>query len=296
MTIFLEIAKEYLIKELTKISDTSVASDKSVGNTVCSWLGLGRDEGLSQSKRELTDILRTDIRNLASDESDEKNVEALNHLLSECRRKAREKADQKGYSEGTFGPAMSEVSTLLTQLYDRFDAAGLLDIPYNTKASERHPLTVFRYWAGVYLAYKVKENRDNSQSTLKTITHNPKITSLNLLEKQKQDAVVSYIRECDKDLKTIKEDLEDYREVCTKRVLEFLRRLLLKNKELVEHHGTNLEIPVTISFFASATVSGPALGPHSGELKKCILMAIKELGGDKEESKEELHTATTYNS
>lgn len=294
MTIFLEIAKEYLINEIMKISDASVASDKSVGNTVCSWLGLGRDESLSQYKRERADILRTDIRNLVSDASDEKNYEALDALLTECRRKAKEKADEKGYSEGSFGPGMSEVSELLKQLYERFDVAGLLDIPYKKTEEERSPLTVFRYWAGVYLAHKVKESRHNSQSTLKAITHNPKITSFNRLEKEKQDALVRAIQDCNKDLKTIKEDLGNYREVCAKRVLECLRNLLRKNKDLVDQHGANLEIPVTISFFASATVSGPVIGPHSGELQKCILHAIKELGGDKEESKEDLNTTPAF--
>lgn len=277
MTIFLEIAKEYLINDVTKLSDASVASDKSLSNTMFSMIGLGRDESLSKCKRELADILRTKIRTLESLESDEKNFAALNSFLSDCRDKAKESSGEKGYNEGAFGPGMSHVSSLLKEIYDRFKAANLLDIAYEKDTDgPRPPLTVFQYWAGVYLACKVKESCA-SQSPIKTLTHNPKVTSFYKLEKEKQDAVIKTIRECHQDLKTIKEDLDNYVEVCTKRVLESLQSLNRQNSELVEKYGTNIELPVTLSLFATATVSGPIIGPNAGKLEKCIKKAMKEL-------------------
>ena len=52
MTIFLEIAKQFLTSEITSIINTSEGADQSLMNSALGFIGLGRNTDLSTAKRQ----------------------------------------------------------------------------------------------------------------------------------------------------------------------------------------------------------------------------------------------------
>src|SRR4051812_40313128 len=115
MTIFLEIAKYFIINTLTEIRDNSILNDGGLGNFFLNKIGLGRDTELSKTKRELIDVLIADIRNFEDQENDELTFSRLNALIAQCRTEAKKRSDEKGYDEGALGPAMKILSDFLEQ-------------------------------------------------------------------------------------------------------------------------------------------------------------------------------------
>lgn len=270
MTIFLEIAKQFLITEITTVRDNSVAADSSLGNSALSFFGLGRDETLSKAKRGLADELLTTIRNMADKESDEATLQELVAQITKCKKTAASKSDAKGYDEGTFGPAMKEAISLVEEIFDKLKEVKLTNV-----ASDKDPLNLFRYYAASYFAQKIDDAR--KLGALGSIAQHPKLSSFRKLTAEKEMLVIEMLQACEKDLETLNKELEGYPATRKSRVLEWLEKLQRANVALCKSYGSKISIPITFALFSTINLALPTLRPDSGFLEQCIQSAMHKI-------------------
>ena len=283
MTIFLEIVKKFLQAEITKVSETSVEADAGVGNSVVSMFGYGRDAELSKTKRECALTLLVQLAKMDDKKNDLLSCEELKLLVGECKKTAKIASDSKNYNEGTFGPAMLTAINLVQNIYEKLAAVHLVDIQHNDD-----PFNEFRYHMAYYFAKKVADARDDSLYNI--VKSNPKVTSSNLVAKEKEELIIAHLSLCEKDLKTLDIEHDHYEETHKARVLEWIDKLSRKNTAKCKEHTTELTVPlVTFSFLGNAKANLPSIGPDAGFLEECLKAAVKEITkGMVEESKESL--------
>lgn len=267
MTIFLEIIKKFLDKEITKVRDASVEADASIGNTVVSVFGYGRDTVLSEIKRKLAVDLLFDFRNMKNKDNDLESCEHLKKLIANCKKDAKKASEDKSYDEGTFGPAMQVAIQLTQDIHDKLAVVHLLNIPHDDD-----PFNGFRYQMAHYFSKKIDDSRSPS------ILNNPKISSSNQVTKEKEQLVLEVLAGCEKDLKTLDIEHEDYVITRKKRVLEWIERLSRKNKAVCEDHTSTPNVPITLSLFTKVNISAPSIGPDVGFLDECLKAAVTEIG------------------
>ncbi|KTC86941.1 hypothetical protein [Legionella brunensis] len=270
MTIFLDIAKPYMIEMIKEIRDKSVSADKSTTNALLGWISLGRDEELSKAKRDLADRLLIDLDSLKDQKDDAATYESLKKLVNDCKVAAAKKSKEKNYDEGKFGPRMLRALQLLDNLFNKIKEAKLLDISH-----DEEPLNLFRYYAACYYAQKI--NDAHRISGISKLAQNPKLTTFSQLSESKEQAIIKTLAECELDLGTLDTQHVDYEETKKKRVLEWLDKLERANKKLCEEHGSTVSIPITFALFSTINIALPTLQPDSGFLEECIQKAKKSI-------------------
>ncbi|WED42785.1 hypothetical protein [Legionella cardiaca] len=270
MTVFLDIVKPYIVEMIKDIRDKSVSADNSTSNTILGWMSLGRDDELSKAKRDLADKLLIALDKFANEDSDKLTYENLRALLIKCKSDAAQKAKEKNYDEGKFGPRMKRTIDLLDNLFAKFTEVKLLDIPHDDE-----PLNVFRYYAASYYAQKIHDG--HRISGVSKLAQNPKLTTFSALSDSKEKLIIKTLNECESDLTTLDEKHVDIKENKKKRVLEWLDKLERANYELCTMHGSTISIPITFAFFSTINIALPTLHPDSGFLEECIKKAKNEI-------------------
>lgn len=266
MTIFLEIVKEFLGREITKVRDTSIEADVSVTNRLSSWVGYGRDIELSEKKRQAATDLLYEFRKMGDESNDLVSCNHLKVLIEYCKNLAKDAGGAKGYDEGTFGPAMLSAGQLTQDLYAKLGKFKLLGIPHDDD-----PFNEFRYRMAYYYAQKLDDSRTPS------ILNNPKITSSNEITHRKEQLVFKILTECEKDLQTLDIEHVDYISTRKNRVLEWIEKLSRENIALCKEYTSELAVPISLSFFSKVNVNVPSIGPDEGFLEYCLQACIAQI-------------------
>lgn len=259
MTIFLEIAKQFISEEIQKIRSDSLAADASPLNTVLTFFSYGRDIELSAEKRQLLDELMPRITTLTDGVDDEASHARMIILITEYRERAAVKSAERQYDEGVFGAAMQNVVNLLKGIYDKINKLDLLNIPHDDD-----PLNKFRYFASMYCVKKVvKAHRLNLWERLK---EHPKVTDTRKFSNRKEDLVREVLNICNQEIDVLDMSHPLYAQSRTKRVLECIHKLIIKNQELC--HA--VKVPVV-------GMNLPGAHPSYGFLEVCMNNAISAI-------------------
>jgi|GEM_PF-4230871 len=139
-TIFLSLAKKYILEGLEHIISATEQADKGVGNWIGTFFGSGRDPVLADDKRSLVKTLHANIMNIEPKNSDEQNYKALDLLLKQTisaveitEKAAKEKkaAAKKtgttpdktvvGATRGITSPGLEEVKNCLLGIHNKFE-------------------------------------------------------------------------------------------------------------------------------------------------------------------------------
>lgn len=272
MTIFLQVAKIILARRIKQIRNDSVTADSGLPNrviTFCSFGFFGRDKELSSTKQDLDDALLSQLDVVQDGVNDKATLESLKQLINSCKDSAGEASRTKGYDEGTSGPAMQTVITLLDDIYKKLDTTEkeggvkLLDVVGNGT-----PLSVYRYLTTRYLAQKIEDA--SNQSLLEKLIQNPQISSCHQLAEEKEKLLKANLKECEQEIAKLEhfEELDRREEQRQKEALEKKAILEQHDEEDVEEAPKK---PSDIELVKKNPVD------YAAARKKCVLLHLKTL-------------------
>lgn len=236
MTIFLDIAKSILMKELEALRQVSKDSDEGYVNTLLTAAGYGRDANLSQEKRALLKAGVDKVGALTSQENDEITHQALQDQLDGLKETMTDKSDAIGLNMGETEKGLLLLGRLLKDVFNDVQLLGLENTPY-----DRDPFNQFRFHAALYLAQKKAEQFKLNQWD--RITRHPSVSNHHDLQKEKIKLVRETLQECEADLSVLQKEHEHYEQARCKRVLELIGKIRRDNKRLCERYSSRFFKP-----------------------------------------------------
>ena len=248
MTIFFEIVKDFLQKEIGELTAVSHRWDISLTNAVSNLAGFGRNPELAETKRLLARSFMAEVVDLAG--RDEEVKVTLNAIIDKYDANSFDKSRTEGCQQGHFGELMSKFRELIPKIYLALQRTKLLDIP----VEHDKPLYWFRYYMAAYFVNRMHRVEG-------TYTENI------VLSEQKKGAILTILAETE-----IALTASDFQGNVKELVLTKLAELKQKNEELVR---ANLTLPQRAtayvgSFFGSSE-------PDMGTLPKYIDHAIEKI-------------------
>ncbi|HHF7346389.1 TPA: hypothetical protein ACPSKB_002830 [Legionella feeleii] len=277
MSNFLQVAKIILARRIKQIRNDSVSADTGLTNLAITFFSLGflgRDKALSATKQDLDDDLLSELNDVQDGENDEATLETLKTLISKYKNSAKIASSKKGYDEGTSGPALQALITLLDDIYKKLkdvekeseEGVKLLDTP-----DDGTPLNVYRYQTIRYLAQKVEDA--GNQSLINKLLQNPKISSCHELAEEKEKILIANLKQCEENIR----ELNEFEEIA-RREAERARKALEKAKKVIDDEDIeDAEIPKPSKILVEKKpVDYPALR------KKSVLSSLKALKEENE--------------
>ena len=317
MSNFLQVAKIILARRIKQIRNDSVSADTGLTNRAVTFFSLGflgRDKALSATKQDLDDDLLSELNDVQDGENDEATLETLKTLISKYKNSAKIASSKKGYDEGTSGPALQAVSTLLDDIYKKLEDAEKEGVKLLDTPDDETPLNVYRYQTIRYLAQKVEDA--GNQSLINKLLQNPKISSCHELAEEKEKILIANLKQCEENIRELNEfeeiarreaerakkakeerhdeDIDeaeipkpskilvekkpvDYPALRKKSVLSSLKALKEENETLCERFGPKISLPVSVIFFTSLSIALPTFKPGPGYLQECAEAAVSEI-------------------
>lgn len=255
MTIFLIIAKENLISELTKGRDNSISADKGYGNVLLSSLGgsfgWGRDQDISSQKQSLVDECIRVLKELQEEPSDQLNKDSLTRTIEAYEKKIKLLKPAK-FDTSNIGIAIGKCYEVIRKLKTELETSKLLDIQMDD-----NPLNKFRLQMAYYIWKTVKESTD--------------------LAEEKKAAVRRIINECLVNLDSLDRTNEHYNTFYKKTVLRAIDDLRRANAALCDNHSMSMNIPLSITLGATVNYDAKVFTPSLGELEEYCFKALRAI-------------------
>ncbi|WP_133130160.1 hypothetical protein [Legionella yabuuchiae] len=268
MTIFLILAQKIALAQLKERKNQSVAADYSWPNRFFSSFGLGRDERISDAKREILDDLGLMIKGFAPRDNDEENLTALLDLISKSKGHAKAISDRGGFvNEGATGPALEALTQLLNFMHKKLHEHGLTDIECT-----KEPYGIFCFYAARY--FTTKSVDDLKKVNVASFMDNPHVSSAPKISSAKDKLLDEALTNC-KAMIAPMDASEDSLSIklCVKSAIQ---NLLAANKELCDELGTDLGLSVNVTLFSSLRI-GPKFKPSLGRLNDFMNKALEAI-------------------
>ncbi len=254
MTIFLEIAKQFLQREITELSEASYRADNSTMNTTLTFFGYGRNVELSSEKRTLLSSLHVEIGKLKDGKKDSNTLDSLQELIITCKKEGAGKSLDKKFDEGSFGQGMQHLENIVRAIFDKLEKLQLIGVSHDAD-----PLNSFRYFAALYCTQKIINLY--KAATLERLVEHPQISSIRELAGEKEELITNTIEACIKDLDLLDKKHLRYNEARKDRVLNCIAQLQRDNVTLCEKFTSKL------------------FRPTVGYLGECLKQATTEIEG-----------------
>lgn len=274
MSNFLQVAKIILARRIKQIRNDSVSADTGLTNRAVTFFSLGflgRDKALSATKQDLDDDLLSELNDVQDGENDEATLETLKTLISKYKNSAKIASSKKGYDEGTSGPALQAVMTLLDDIYKKLEDAEKEGVKLLDTPDDETPLNVYRYQTIRYLAQKVEDA--GNQSLINKLLQNPKISSCHELAEEKEKILIANLKQCEENIR----ELNEFEEIA-RREAERAKKAMEEAKKVIEDEDIDeAEIPKPSKILVEKKpVDYPALR------KKSVLSSLKALKEENE--------------
>jgi hypothetical protein len=270
MTIFLEIAKQRLTKELTSMRDSSVGADLCVWNvTFMAAIKLDRNTDLSSEKRRLLNGLITALAELKDKENDAATNSALVELITTCRINIFARSQAYNYSEGDTERHLDNLKLSWEKVVLKLTELGLLNLPH-----DKDPAHCFCYHIAEYCAKSIFVN-DKANPIGEVLKHS-RISNARFLSHDKDALIKQKIPECFDMLKEKKEKIADLAQRKNNSTLTFLRDMQLENLQLYVKYGFSTCDSFQDRFF-STKVPLTDIQPGGGSLGKHLREAYAEI-------------------
>ncbi|WP_412754223.1 hypothetical protein [Legionella donaldsonii] len=238
MSNFLQAAKIILARRIKQIRNDSVSADAGLTNRAITFFSLGllgRDKALSATKQDLDDDLLSELNNVQDGESDEATLETLKVLISKYKNSAKMASSKKGYDEGTSGPALQAVMTLLDDIYKKLEDAEKEGVKLLDTPDDDMPLNVYRYQTIRYLAQKVEDA--GNQSLINKLLQNPKISSCHELAEEKEKLLIANLKQCEENIR----ELDDFEEIARREAERAKKAMEEAKKAKEERHDEDID-------------------------------------------------------
>ncbi len=252
MTLFLEITRELLIKNLEIVKARIERDDASS-------LSMLRDRSLSEYKKRLASHLLEFVYQLKELDNDLSLKNSMIRKILDIQTQAQLEAAKHGYDTGKFGDEMLNLIRLIENIFQKFLEVKLLDLMKTPS-----PLSVFCYQAGSYLAYKAEQTLN--QGYLGALSSHPKISSLWELALKKEKILADKIQECKEALEVFNPEHPRFHEHYRARVLDYVEEVIRENQRVCEEHGTRIPLPLVSIGFLSIFSASSSVQPKSGLL------------------------------
>lgn len=292
MTIFLTLAKYFLKIKITQASDASIQADQSTFNQWAKKLGYGRNEELSQAKRDIFNSLLQQIEHLENQDNDEENLKALCALIDDAIISNTEQSEFFNQNGGTTDKFLRDTKSLVNGISTYMDRYHFLDIDKND-----NPTNIFTYFVCLYLVkgfvkdfYAHEKTMDNYFG-LGLFLNDPKLSDNNKIKLQKQQFAIEILADCRQDLQSLDTDNEQFEENCRGKVFQWIGILLKTNSVLCKNHYRGLGSLDTLMREAQAVLRQQ--GNIPGDVNKYISQILPlqndglEAGGPSSEEREE---------
>ena len=252
MTIFFEIVKDFLQKEIGELTALSHGWDTSLTNAVSNLVGLGRNPELAEQKRLLARKFMEEVFALKG--NDEHIKSEIYKIIEKYDAESFDKSRTEGCQQGHFGGLMSKFRESIPKIYLALQRTNLL----NVRVENDQPFYWFRYHMAAYFV-------QHMQSVEGVFTEN--VT----LSERKKEVILTILEETKKE--TEKALLApDFQGNVKKLVLKKLEDLKVKNEELVRANLTIAQRAKTYvgSFFGNSD-------PDMGTLPTYVDQAIEKI-------------------
>ncbi|KTC68874.1 hypothetical protein Lbir_2407 [Legionella birminghamensis] len=304
MTMYLEIVRFHIKKEILNYTGKSVANENSWWNaaaavaTSVTGIEMGIDSELSGAKRDIGSIIIEDLKKITLEKAavavkktsdDEEDVEAdkssdkkevplaktdtelhneVNAILTRNQATSSIKADEKHKEDGTFESKIDLCIKLANKLNERFAKAGLANISFSL-----HPVTGALQTDDpldifrYWMAQYIYKNVSEEVYGRKSwgFWGNPKE-----LADEKESLIKRILITLTDDLDTLDKHHPRYLEKRRERVLEYIKQLSEGNLKAIDERSTNVSAPCTINVLASFSIELGKLRPAEGYLKHCL--------------------------
>jgi hypothetical protein len=272
MTIFLEIAKQFLTSEITTIIQASEGADQSLMNSAFGLMGLGRNTDLSTAKRQLLGGLQRSINEFSdSDKGDKETCQALIDLILKYLDDISTTSQEKNYKLGFSGEAIQNLEPLLRSIFKKCKDYWLLDFAHDTD-----PMNVFRYYVALYSTKKIIQS--HHPSFVSYVMDNPQVSVAPLIASEKERLIAQALSDCLSRINRLDKWGKDFNEAKQQVVRDDIERLQRANAALYARQGWNLGAPVRFGFFSSAPSTAQSVG---GLLDESMRQALAELDRNK---------------
>lgn len=278
MTIFLEIAKQFLIAEVKKLHDVSVTNDAGLVNR---W----RNKELSAAKRHLLNTLERSLETARNGENDEANKVMLNQLLQSC---LDSMDTERGKYHGLLGSnfqvgdterGLMHLQTLLSGVYNKLTQLKVLETPHDTD-----PYHCFQYYIAGYCAQVIIDGHND------------------ILVPHQDELVIDKLKACMVELGLLPTEMGEKarEELLLTKTFDQVKATQLANHDLHRQYNIPLAIPKD-GFFAEKTVpytevqlGGGLLGKYLRACGQELKRNLRAIQADNEEIyKEEIRLSVT---
>ncbi|CAM2874591.1 coiled-coil protein [Legionella steigerwaltii] len=297
MTIFVRTAQALIDRVLQKSIEDSIADDNGVIS------GIFRDTKHSEQQRALTRNLQKYVADLKPEDTDKKNLAALQELISKTDGAVEKLRSLKSWSRGGLNDTLSALNSSLDRFYrylgeksekseNSENAFTFIDV-----ADDDDPFNLLCAHAAYYLGEhilcppeegmlaKIYEKVANSISNSTAIE----------IRAQKEECLMKNILICKKKLEGLDPDKPDYKNLRKTFVNEAIQAIHRENAKICEESKPIDSIPVQVTLIAVARVKAPTIKPSRGRLKVAMDNAFEEIEArtlDKKEEEEKKEKAS----
>lgn len=235
MTIFLELAKHFLIPRLQQVIGDLKEADAGWINTFRKTISMERNQLLSVEKQTMLESLIQKISTIQDADTDEETQENIEHLISTFRQQLLDKSLEYRIEDGgTTEPKLDALVGIVKDIFKSVTKLNVVDTPRN-----EDPLNCFKYFIGLYFAEKI--NARVSANLFNTVTRHPFFTNASslstatdqmLLGMQETESTPSKIELCATRLSKINPSLPNVASEHRLVVIAFAKELQDENIEI----------------------------------------------------------------
>lgn len=282
MTIFLELAKQYLIPKIEEIHKASVKADLSLLNSIRGFFHVERNSELSNIKQELILGLIKEIKDLENQTNDAATCAHIKIIIANClddMSKARK--EKNNYPEGETEKSIRKLDTLIDFIFKKLSNLQVLDIPH-----DKDPLNCFRHYIALYCTHKIIEEQNENPSQainiIQAIIKDPHLSKSRMLAKIKDDIIMgvmedktpSIIQLCMDELAALKPKMDTLAQKRNTIVIQFMNQFQNQNLELYRKNGIDIGVPPQCDFAPPPLTE---IKNGGGFLGECLRRATVEI-------------------
>jgi hypothetical protein len=264
MTLFLEIIRELLIKNI-EIIKARIEKDDS------SSFSMLRDKSLSEFKKRQASNLLEIAYQLKECESDLSCKDIIIREILKVQTAANNESRKYGYEVGKFNQEMCDLITLLETVYQKLSDANLLNIVRNNTDA----FSIFCFQAGSYLAHKAEQSLNVSY--LGYLSSHPKLSTRWELGLKKEKLIADKIKACKEALDVLNTEHAKYQEHYSARVTDFIDEVIRENEGFCAEHSTGIGIPLVSFGFLSILSARSSFQPKAGMLNFHMIKAKEDI-------------------
>ncbi|MCW8397183.1 hypothetical protein OQJ26_00045 [Legionella sp. PATHC038] len=295
MTIFVRTVQALIDRVLNKSIEDSIADDNGM------LYGLFRDTKHSEQQRNITRTLQKLVADFVPEDTDKKNLAALQLLISDVDSAVESMRAKKSWKRGDLNDTLSKLNSTLDRFYrclveksekNEKSENGEKAFTFIDVADDDDPFNLLCAHAAYYLGEHIicPPEEGMLAKIYEKVTNSISNSTAIEIRAKKEECLMKNILICKKKLGGLDPDKPDYKSLRKTFVIEAIQAIHRENAEICEESKPIDSIPVQVTLIAVARVKAPTIKPSRGRLKVAMDNAFEEIEArahDKKEKEEE---------